>query len=99
MRPPDRYNVSPLPSWATVSPDTVPRYVSFSETIRAIWRHLTGRPRPTQRERWLAELAVERLAEEMDAETEGEPETSFTAETSFSDESHGRNEAHDGSIG
>lgn len=67
-RPPERYSASPLPSWATARPSVVPRYVPFSETLQAIWRHLTGKPKPTMRERWLAEKAVERLAEEMEDE-------------------------------
>jgi hypothetical protein len=69
-RPPERYSASPLPSWATARPNVVPRYVSFSETLQAIWQHLSGRPRPSMRERWLAEKAIDRLAEEMAAETE-----------------------------
>jgi hypothetical protein len=68
----------------------VRRYVSFSETVGAVWRHLSGKPRPTQRERWLAELAIERLAEELLADEE--PETSLMRqngdETSLRDESH-----------
>ena len=72
MEAPPRYSVSPLPSFCTVITSTVPRYVSFQETVQAIWRHLTGKPRPSMRERWLAEQAIERLAEELDAEMEEE---------------------------
>lgn len=59
-----------MPSFCSVHPAVVPRYVSFAETVGAIWRHLTGRPKPTTRERWLAERTIERLAEEMETEAE-----------------------------
>jgi hypothetical protein len=68
MQPLPRTSVSPLPSFCTVRPDAMPRYVNFAETVGAIWRHITGRPKPTQRELWLAERAIERLADEMEEE-------------------------------
>ena len=85
MTPLPRPSVSPLYSFCSTRPDTVPRYVSFSETLQAIIRHLTGKPKPSQREQFLAAPAVERLAEEMAAETEMDE----AAETKIqSDESH-----------
>ena len=92
-----RPSVSPLYSFCSTRHDTVPRYVSFSETLQAIIRHVTGRPRPTQRERWLAEKAIERLAEEMAAESEMD-EAAETNPTEIS-QSHGRDESHDGRTG
>jgi hypothetical protein len=68
MRPPDRYSVSPLPSWATVPIDPVPRYVSFAETVGMIWRAVSGRPKKTFREQVMEAKLVERLAEEMEEE-------------------------------
>jgi hypothetical protein len=79
-----RPSVSPLPSFCHVRTDAVPRYMSFQETVGAIRRHLTGRPKPSMRELWLAEQAVERLAEEME---EAGTETTIS-------QSHGRDESH-----
>ena len=67
MVPPRFQSVSPLHSFAS-RVDVVPRYLSFSETVGAIWRHLTGRPRPSFREQALEQRAIERLAEEFAAE-------------------------------
>ncbi len=69
MRPLPRPSVSPLHSFAS-RPDVVARYVSFAETVRQIVAWLTGRPKPTARERQLEALAVGRLAAEMEAEDE-----------------------------
>jgi hypothetical protein len=69
MTPLPQPSVSPLPSFCTVRHDAVPRYVSFSETVAMIWRHLRG-VQPTQRERQLEAAVVKRLAAEMD---EAEP--------------------------
>ncbi|MGO8918813.1 MAG: hypothetical protein ACLQJR_23170 [Stellaceae bacterium] len=44
--------------------------MSFAETVRQIVAWLTGRPKPTARERQLEALAVGRLAAEMEAEDE-----------------------------
>jgi len=90
-RPPERCSASPLPSWATARPNVVPRYVPFSETLQAIWRHLTGRPKPTTRERWFAERAVERLAEEMEEEavTQGTIPLGSQRKTTGEGEGHG----------
>jgi hypothetical protein len=87
MRPPDRYSVSPLPSWATVTTQRTPL---FSEIVSGLCRHLRG-VRPTQRERQLEEAVVRRLASEM--EEEGETEISSHGR----DEPHG--ESHDGRTG
>jgi hypothetical protein len=64
MQPLPRPSVSPLPSFCTVHPDVVPRYVSFPETARAIWRWLRG-VGPDWRQRFREAQLVERLAEEM----------------------------------
>jgi hypothetical protein len=71
MTPP-RYSVSPLPSISTHI-DVVPRYVSFPETAKAVWRWVSGRPRPTQRERQVEQAVIERLAEELADEDKGNP--------------------------
>jgi hypothetical protein len=98
MQPLPHPSVSPLPSFCHVRSDPVRRYMSFQETVQAIIRHLTGRPRPSMRERWLAEKAVERLAEEMAAETEMD-EAAETINPTKIPESHGRDESHDGRTG
>jgi hypothetical protein len=72
MQPLPRSSVSPLPSFCT-RPDVVPRYQSFAEIVTLIWRHLSGRPKPTLRERQLETAMIERLAAEM--EIVGETET------------------------
>jgi hypothetical protein len=63
MEPPRHYSVSPLHSFVTVPTRHSP---SFAETIRMIWRHLTGRPKPTIREQFLEAALIERLADEME---------------------------------
>jgi hypothetical protein len=70
MTPLPHPSVSPLPSFCTVRHDAVPRYVSFSETVAMIWRHLRGGVQPTQRERQLEAAVVERLATEMGDDAE-----------------------------
>jgi hypothetical protein len=82
MTPLPRPSVSPLYSFCTTRPYPVRRYEPFSETLQAIWRAVSGRPKKTFRERVLEAAQFERLAEELDAEPEGE------------NESH-RNESHD----
>jgi hypothetical protein len=57
--------VSPLPSFAVVPTYAAP--ASFSETLKAVLRWISGRqPRQTARERQLEALTIERLAQELD---------------------------------
>ena len=66
MEAPHRYSVSPFYSFVTVP---VQRSPPLAETVGALWRWVTGRqPKPTQRERQLAEAVIERLVAEMDEE-------------------------------
>jgi hypothetical protein len=69
MQPLPRPSVSPLYSFCSTRPDAVPRYVSFSETLQAVWRWLRG-VEPGWRERAREARMVEALAEVMAAETE-----------------------------
>ena len=65
MRAPDRYSVSPLPSFCTVVP--VHRVPSFAETVRAVWRWVTGHHALPLREQIRDAKLVELLAEEIEA--------------------------------
>jgi hypothetical protein len=74
MRPPARYSASPLPSFAS-RVDVVPRYVSFAETLKALWLWLRGTPRSLHdsiREQRIVEaIAAEFEAEEAAAKLAG----------------------------
>jgi hypothetical protein len=63
-------------SFCTVRSDAVPRYVSFAETVRAIWRRLRG-VRPDWRQRFREAKLVADLAEVIAVEMEGDAETSL----------------------
>jgi hypothetical protein len=90
MQPLPRPSVTPLYSFCSVRPNVVPRYVSFSETVQAVWRWLRG-VEPGWRERAREARTVERLAAEMEEDGETiNPEIS---------ESHQRNESHYGRTG
>jgi hypothetical protein len=65
MRAPDRYSVSPLHSFCTVP---VHRTPSFAETVKAVWRWVTGHHALPLRERIIEQRVVERLAEEIEEE-------------------------------
>jgi hypothetical protein len=69
MRAPDRYSVSPLHSFCTV---TTRRAPSLSEMVRQIIAWLRGR-KPTFREQVLDAQLVERLAEEIAEEETPRP--------------------------
>ena len=85
MRPPDRYSVSPLPSYCVVPTRRAP---SFAEMVKAVWRWFTGtQPRPTMRERQLEAAVIERLVEEMAADDETSLVRQNAGETSL--KSHG----------
>jgi len=73
-----RPSVTPLYSFCSTRPDPVPRYVSFSEMVQAVWRHLRG-VGPNWRERAREARTVERLAEVMAAEMEEEAAIQSTA--------------------
>ena len=66
-----RPSVSPLPSFCSTRPDPVPRYVSFSETVEAVWRWLRG-VGPDWRERAREARIVAQVADLMAAEMEDE---------------------------
>ena len=51
------------------------------------------------RERWLAKKAIERLAEEMAAETEMDETAETINPTTEISQPHGRDESHDGRTG
>jgi hypothetical protein len=70
MRAPDRYSVSPLPSFCTVVP--VHRTPSFAETVKAVWRWVTGHHALPLREQIRDARLVEALADEIvEEETNG----------------------------
>ena len=64
MRPPPHPSASPLPSFAS-RVDVVPRYVSFAESLRTVWRWLRG-DRPDWRQRAREARLVEKLVEEIE---------------------------------
>jgi hypothetical protein len=63
MRAPDRYSVSPLHSFCTVVP--VHRTPSFAETVKVVWRWVTGHHVLSLREQIRDARLVELLAEEI----------------------------------
>ena len=73
-----RPSVSPLPSFCSTRPDPVPRYVSFSETVEAVWRWLRG-VGPDWRERAREARIVAQVADLMAAEMEEDAATQSTA--------------------
>jgi hypothetical protein len=88
-----RPSVSPLPSFCSTRSDVVPRYVSFSETVEAVWRWLRG-VGPDWRERAREARIVDAVADLMAAETEedGAAETKSQSQSQRDDEtkSHGQ---------
>jgi hypothetical protein len=86
-------SVSPLPSWAS-RPTPTHQVPSFTESLEAIWRGLRGvRQKPTLHEMFRQQRLIEKLAEEIEIEENGEAatggegilngNTKATAETSF----------------
>ena len=71
MRPPQRYSASPLPSFCTVVP--LHRTPSFAETVKAVWRWVTGHHVLSLREQIRDARLVEALAEELEEETPQPP--------------------------
>ncbi len=66
MVPPRHLHASPLPSFAS-RPDVVPRYVSFVETVGAVWSWLIGR-KPTLWQRTREQRIIDAMIEEAEAE-------------------------------
>jgi hypothetical protein len=71
MRPLPHPSANPLPSWASRPATPYTHVVPFTDACRQIGRWITGRkPRQTMRERQLEAAAVERLVDELEAETD-----------------------------
>jgi hypothetical protein len=65
MTPPERYSVSPLPSYVTI------RSPTFAEIVRDLWRWLR-RDKATMTERQVRDAVVNRLAKEFDSDQQGQ---------------------------
>lgn len=70
MQPLPRPSVSPLPSWA--SRPGIPRSAPFIEIIRDVLRWWFQLHKPTPRERFLEQRAIEKLAAELEDAERGE---------------------------